>query len=200
MPCSSERQPALLTRLTVRMLQLMPTLQTFTYRSAIRLLNRNNVSSRLYDVLCTLEGVGLLLKHDKQYKCMTQWYPMPKCNAASMKKYARVIYQYVRTNKGLFNVRDLVTRFNIQLRRMYDIFSVLKAIGVVTNVGMGCYKTAPLWDSKIYWKRALDNIWGDPPEMQVVQGHGTYSQCKSAKIVVGSKDKQSDFNESEVQT
>lgn len=173
MPRSPAHSHAHLTILTKQMLQLMQILMTFTYKFAVELLNVDNKAAkrRLYDVLCALEGIGLLSKNNKRYTCRTQWYQLPRFKDDSLKRYIGIIYRHVRINPGVFHLRDLAEIFNITPHRMYDIFCILKVIGTVTKMKGECYDTAALPQSELepYWKLALDNIWGDSPEVQVVQ-------------------------------
>jgi hypothetical protein len=103
-----------------------------------------------------------------------------------MKKHIGTVYRHVRNNPGMFTLQDMVTRFNIKQRRMYDIFGVLNVIGVVIKRKGGCYTSAPqsVW-SDSQWKRTLERIWGDSSEVQVVENNLPEVMCIDA-IDIGS--------------
>lgn len=177
MPCSSEPREACVTKSRMtetarRVLRFLMTKHTITYRSAIsRVMLRKTDPQSVYYILCILEGIGLLRKDKKQYKLTTQRYQELKCRKDSLKRNVGIMYHNVRTSTGLLYVQDFVIRFHITLRRLYDIFSVLVAIGAVTKVNNRCYRTSTSLQSHmdLYWKQALDKIWGPSHEVKVVQ-------------------------------
>lgn len=165
-------EDAHLATITKQILDLMGSLNTFTYMSVTALLNLDTKGHRrLYDVLCALEGIGLLSKDRKLYTWKRQWYQLPIFKDNSMSRHIGTVYRYVRNNPGMFMVQDLVRGLGIPLRRMYDSLRVLALIGVVTKLRVGCYETAPQSVcSDPEWKRVLETIWGGgSSEVRVVE-------------------------------
>lgn len=171
--------------LTRQTLHLMEALNTFTHMSLVQLLSLDtNGRRRLYDVLCALEGIGLLSKDRKVYTCKRQRYQLPVFSKPGMKKHIGTVYRHVRNHPGMFTLLDLVKTFDIPPRRMCNIFRVLKIFGVVIKSKVGCYTSVPhsvCSDSQ--WKRTLERIWGDSPEVQVLENNVPEGMCIDANAI-----------------
>ena len=186
MPRSS-RLPGRLTELTTRILELLHTSECLTSAYVMELLNvgiaeRHNVCY----VLSVLGGVGLLSRATRQRGCHRRWYRAPGSRKDCVKRNIGIIYLHVRTNPGVFCVRDLAERLSVPLRRMYDIVQVLMGLGVVTDPETGNHKLAtPLpSDPVLPWHRALDYVWGDSRE-PTLSSHVVQSvppECQVARI------------------
>lgn len=149
-------------------LNLMKTLQKFTYKEIIEKLNKDGkgFKRRIYDVLQCLEGIGLLSSNGKRYVISTQRLCLlKKVRRRTLTWHSRSVYQCLRAaHPGAIDVIDLALSLNVPQRRMYDIFSILRAIGVVTKIHNRCFhKTASDIESDSYWKQVLDEIWSNIP-------------------------------------
>ena len=90
-------EDAHLATITKQILDLMGSLNTFTYMSVTALLNLDTkCHRRLYNVLCALEGIGLLSKDRKLYTWKRQWYQLPIFKDNSMSRHIGTVYCYVR--------------------------------------------------------------------------------------------------------
>ena len=159
-----------LNQLTGQVLELMKTHDAFTFMSATSLLKiAKKDYSRIYDILSSLQGLGLLTKDiEGQYTCNIQY-----CEPCGMSKRSRihqmrVLYRYVRNNPGVFSIHDLAKILHFSRRNVGDMLVILEVIGSLTKeITRGYYKTQS--DLGLYWKQRLDNIWASSNNLQVVQ-------------------------------
>lgn len=81
-----------------------------------------------------------------------------------MRACAGRVYQYVRTNPGVFINKVLVKLLRIESHRFPIVFGVLRAIGLVTLEGKYNRTVTTLHSEALYWKLRLDDIWSEFPK------------------------------------
>lgn len=106
---------------------------------------------RFHDVVHVLQALRILpMKH--RMKRSTQ--------RRSLREYATVLYRYLHNNPGPYAVKELSEKLNIQRRRAYEVFGVLKVMGLVYNNNRYYISVTRLSPTALYWWNALCDKWG----------------------------------------
>lgn len=78
-----------------------------------------------------------------------------------MTKDTEAIYQYVHSNPGPYVPSDLCRTLCVDTRRVYDVFAVLRAMGLLYRGAKHYGLTPELNPDASYWWAFLCSKWGE---------------------------------------
>lgn len=109
---------------------------------------------RFYDALHVLQAL-------KVVPVMVIFNRHKKNRDCRLLHYTEVVYRHVHSNPGPYVPRSLSVTLSVKERRVYDIFNVLHAIGLVYH-DIKLYALTPWLDeSATYWWGRLCEDWGE---------------------------------------
>lgn len=109
---------------------------------------------RFYDALHVLQALKLVpvVAIRKQHK---------ENRDCRLLHYTEVVYRHVHSNPGPYVPKSLSVTLSVKGRRLYDIFNVLQAIGLVCHTNKRYALTPRLDESATYWWDRLCENWGE---------------------------------------